>query len=368
MRCPLLPALSRRLPQFSKLPPFIGTALAVAVPCFWQSRIQAGDLSSHVYNAWLASLVEQGKAPGLALFHPWTNFAFDVALAFLTRIIGSGAAQKLLVVFAVELFFWGAMALTLRVTGRVCWFLAPCFAVLAYGWVFHAGFFGFYYSFGFSIWALVALCQQRRARLAAVPLFPLAISFHALPVVWALSAAVYAWAAKRISPRTSHRILLAVAALAAIAGLRFYLTSHFVTVWQIRQLFFATGADQVWIYDAKYLKLFGCILLLAILLLYDLIARKGIAAVAGGLPFQIACLTATGVLLIPVSIQLPQYQHRLTFIADRMSLATAVCFCIMLGLGNPPKALKGALMALAAVYFFFVYSDARAVNRIEDRV
>jgi hypothetical protein len=240
--------------------------------------------------------------------------------------------------------------------------------VLAYGWVFHAGFFGFYYSFGFSMWALVALCRQGRARLAAVPLFLLAITFHALPVVWALSAAVYAWAAKRIPQRAAHRILLAVAALAAIAGLRFYLTSHFVTVWQIRQLFFATGADQVWIYDAKYLKLFGCILLLAILLLYDLIARKGIAAVAGGLPFQLACLTATGVLLIPVSIQLPQYQHRLTFIADRMSLATAVCCCIMLGLGNPPKALKGALMALAAVYFFFVYSDARAANRIEDRV
>ena len=88
----------------------LSAGLAIAIPCFWQSRIQAGDLSSHVYNAWLASLVEQGKAPGLALFHPWTNFGFDIALVFLTRITGSGTAQKLLVALGVEIFFWGLMA------------------------------------------------------------------------------------------------------------------------------------------------------------------------------------------------------------------------------------------------------------------
>ena len=36
------------------------------VPCYWQSRLQAGDLSSHIYNAWLAELIAKGQAPGLA--------------------------------------------------------------------------------------------------------------------------------------------------------------------------------------------------------------------------------------------------------------------------------------------------------------
>jgi len=27
------------------------------VPCFWHQRIEAGDLASHVYNAWLANEV-----------------------------------------------------------------------------------------------------------------------------------------------------------------------------------------------------------------------------------------------------------------------------------------------------------------------
>jgi len=34
-------------------------------PCVWHPHIQAGDLGSHVYNAWLAQLAEQGNAPGV---------------------------------------------------------------------------------------------------------------------------------------------------------------------------------------------------------------------------------------------------------------------------------------------------------------
>jgi len=37
----------------------------ILIPCFWQRHIQAGDLASHVYNAWLAQLVGQGNAPGV---------------------------------------------------------------------------------------------------------------------------------------------------------------------------------------------------------------------------------------------------------------------------------------------------------------
>jgi len=42
-------------------------SLLVLAPCFWHSRIQAGDLSSHVYNAWLTGLLEQRPFPGLAI-------------------------------------------------------------------------------------------------------------------------------------------------------------------------------------------------------------------------------------------------------------------------------------------------------------
>jgi hypothetical protein len=42
-------------------------SLFVVTPCFWHRRIEAADRPSHVYNAWLASLIAQGQAPGLFL-------------------------------------------------------------------------------------------------------------------------------------------------------------------------------------------------------------------------------------------------------------------------------------------------------------
>ena len=38
-------------------------ALLLLVPCFWQPYIEAGDLASHTYNAWLAGQIELGKVP-----------------------------------------------------------------------------------------------------------------------------------------------------------------------------------------------------------------------------------------------------------------------------------------------------------------
>jgi hypothetical protein len=57
-----------------------GPSLLLLVPCFWQPRIQAGDLSSHLYNAWLAQLIERGQAPGLTLARQSNNVLFDLML------------------------------------------------------------------------------------------------------------------------------------------------------------------------------------------------------------------------------------------------------------------------------------------------
>jgi hypothetical protein len=49
-------------------------ALLLLVPCSWQPHILAGDLPSHLYNAWLAGQIEQGNfPPQLSLAHPITN-------------------------------------------------------------------------------------------------------------------------------------------------------------------------------------------------------------------------------------------------------------------------------------------------------
>jgi hypothetical protein len=337
---------------------------ALAVPCFWQTRIQAGDLSSHAYNAWLSTLVEQGRTPGLFLATQYTNVLFDVALAWLMTIFGAGLAQRILVTLAVEIFVWGAFVLASAVTGRRPWFLMPCLAMLGYGWTFHVGFFNFYVSMGLCLWALAGLRGGTGVvRLAVIPLVGLAVLAHALPVAWAASVAAYAWIAQKNSRITA---LAAAFALAVLFALRMFLMARFphdALLWRGMRL---TGADQMCIYGPKYLLVSLLLLVLWAALFYQLADKKGFLHVITGIPFQVVFLTAAGVVLIPTTIDFPGYRHSLVYIPDRMSLATAVSMCVLLSGANPPRASKAGITALAAVHFSFLYADARALNRIED--
>src|SRR5580765_2159413 len=115
-------------------PLVLAVSALVLLPCFWQRRIQAGDLASHVYNAWLAQLVERGQAPSLYLARPWNNVLFDLSLHWLGNLFGLPAAEKITVAMAVLLFFWGAFALASAAARRAAWSMAPVLAILAYGW------------------------------------------------------------------------------------------------------------------------------------------------------------------------------------------------------------------------------------------
>src|ERR1700683_4747351 len=60
---------------------YILASIIAIAPCFWQARIQAGELSSHIYNSWLAQLTEAGKLPGLLVVNQTTNILFDWILS-----------------------------------------------------------------------------------------------------------------------------------------------------------------------------------------------------------------------------------------------------------------------------------------------
>src|ERR1700680_5125008 len=89
----------------------VALSAILLVPCLWQHRIQAGDLSSHIYNAWLAQQIDLGRAPALAIAPVTTNVLFDLGLSWLFRNFGAEAAQRIAVSLAVLIFFWGAFAL-----------------------------------------------------------------------------------------------------------------------------------------------------------------------------------------------------------------------------------------------------------------
>src|SRR5271169_342457 len=182
--------------------PLFSTALLI--PCFWQSRIQAADLSSHVYNAWLASQIHRGTAPELWISSQSSNVLFDLILEWLFVRVGLDLAQRLAVSFSVLVFGSGAIRFVFRVAGRNWWFTAPCVAMLAYGFIFQMGFFNFYLSMGLCLWYLAIVWGSSRAlrvHAMAAPLLILAWIAHPFPVVWAVATAAYVMVADRVQPR-----------------------------------------------------------------------------------------------------------------------------------------------------------------------
>src|SRR5712671_6379926 len=91
-------------------PQALAISAGLLVPCWWHRRIEAGDLASHVYNAWLAQLIEKEQAPGLYIAKQWNNVLVDVALLRTANLFGLAAADKLVVSACVLIFFWGVFA------------------------------------------------------------------------------------------------------------------------------------------------------------------------------------------------------------------------------------------------------------------
>jgi len=342
-------------------------SLALLLPCFWQPRVQAGDLSSHLYNAWLAGLIEHGRLPGLAIARQTTNVLFDLILSASLRWFGPEWAQRVSVSLAVLVFVWGAFAFVSAISRRPAWPWFPCLAMLAYGWVFHMGFFNFYLSFGFCFWALAALSRKSWLRLfAALALFTLAYLAHALPVAWSFGLIAYS-AVGRTRLGRRRAVLLSIG-LAALVIARLAITRLLLYRWSVTQLFSVIGADQIFVFDTKYALLAVALLFVWFVALNDLLRTRGGRRVARSIPFHWSALTATGILVIPGSVVLPDYHHALAYIAERMSLALAVCVCAVLGRIFLRPFSRYGLAAVTLVFFLFLFRDERRFNHFEDRI
>src|SRR4029077_8780024 len=135
----------------------LGLSAALLIPCFWHKHIEAGDLGSHVYNAWLAELIQQGQLSGLTIARQYHNVAFDLLLSALGKIVSWVWAEKIAVSLCVLIFFWGAFAVIAAAGRRAPLFLTPLIAIVSYGWTFQQGFINYYLALGLSFFALALL-------------------------------------------------------------------------------------------------------------------------------------------------------------------------------------------------------------------
>ena len=340
-------------------------SIALLIPCFWQSRIQAGDLSSHLYNAWLGVEIQAGRAPGLELTTPATNVLFDRILLWLTAAGGSSFAEHVAVPAAVLVLFWGGVVWIRVATGAVPWFLMPCLAMLAYGWTFHNGFFNFYLGTGLTFWALALGWKPGRMRLAgAGALLALAYSAQAIGPLWGAGVLVYVYAARWVSEE--RRVWLMAGAIVMTGVLRIVLDWRYETLSTSHQVLEMVGIDQVWVFGPKYIAVSLALGLVWGFLLLRLENVAGWKALLASIPFQLCAVMSLAILILPTRVELPAYKAALAFITERVTLPFGFLICLLLSTARPPAWQKWGMASVAVVFFSFLAVDTRALNQWED--
>jgi hypothetical protein len=337
----------------------------LVIPCFWQKRIQATDLSSHIYNAWLSVLTAQGKLQGLYLAPQHNNVLFDFALQWLLPRVGVAATQRIAVSIAVLIFASGALALITTLGGRNWSFSLPCVAILSYGFIFHMGFFNYYISMGICMWYLALVWMPSWGhRLAATPLLLVGWIAHPLPVVWALGMAVYIVLARQIFRR--HTLWIFSLGSLTIIGTRLFLIHSYACLWSSSQLYWVTGANDVMVFGSGYALVMAALLIVWLWRVRRLIKQNN--ALAGTIPIQLWVLNALAVCLIPNNIFFPQYGSPLGMITQRLSLGAAILLCAVLAALPTNAAERVGLVLIAAVFFGMIFADTWKLNRIEDDI
>ena len=229
-------------------------SVVLLIPCLWHRRIEAGDLPSHVYNAWLAQLIEKGQAPGLYLAKQWNNVLFDFTLLKVANHVGFVAAQRIVVSACVLIFFWGVFALVAAVIERPPWFLVPCIAMLAYGYSFNMGFLNYYLSIGLACFGLAVVWPGRGGGwVGGAALLAVALIAHPIGFVWGIGTLAYIGIRKRLTGW--WKLVLPVTAAASFVALYLFMKQHaaqFMVDWDRGPFYLYSGADQLALYGRRY--------------------------------------------------------------------------------------------------------------------
>lgn len=340
-----------------------GVSVLLILPVLLQLHVQAGDLASHLYNTWLVLLVKAGEPLGLEIVPQYSNVLFDWWLEGLWRLGGPVLAEKAAVSLAVLLFFWGAFFLLSRLTGRSAWPSAPLLAMMAYGWVYHQGFFNYYLSCAFGFWAIGLAVSGGRQALAAAPLLAAAATGHLVGAAAAAGFCVYLLILRRIQPRSRKWLLgAAVLALAGVAGA---IAAFLPSSWHTSSLLHLSGGTVFWVYGAKY----AIPSLLVVSYWAWALLAAGQERNPNGPSYpaapHLAALSAAALVTLPASLHWPGTQHFLHFIDWRLAVWLALLLHCGLVRRVPARWTMAACSTAAALYFFLLAADWRALGKAE---
>jgi hypothetical protein len=358
-------------------PRLLAISFAVIAPCFWHPHIEAGDLPSHVYNAWLVHLIKAGQTPGLWLARRWNNVLFDFTLSGLGTIVGWGTAEKIATCGAVLIFFWGAFALICAISRRLPWFLLPCLVIVTYGWTFEMGFMNYYTSIGLAFFGVAILVSVRgwQRGLAAL-LAPLIWLAHPFGLALFVCVGAYIVLTGYLGPRRHWYLFLMSVLL--LLGSHLFIRIHCNpqnVFWSYEPHYVHDGFDQLLLYGPQCLlpaRLFRAFLWACLLI--DIVRRR--ATARWWSPYLVASelyvLSVVGILLLPTGIDTHLTRSlgllSIGFVSERLSTASAVLVCCLLGTLKPHKWHVVGCSVIAAIFLFQLYKDTAAISRMEDQL
>ncbi len=341
----------------------------LVVPCVWHRRIEAGDLASHVYNAWLAQLIEKGQAPGLYIARQWNNILFDVSLLHVANAVGMEAAQKIIVSACVLIFFWGVFAFVGAATERPPWFLAPCLAMLAYGYSFSMGFMNYYLSLGLACFGLAILWRARGIDwLAGTLIALLAMLAHPIGFLWLIGT--FAYTRVRAKVPGWWKLALPLAAAGGFFAV-FWYASHrpsLMADWDRGPFYLYNGADQLGLYGERYAAVaFGAFLFGILCVAVELWPRRRESAFwkRFELPFELYLVTFCATALLPENLRPSIDSGWIGLLGSRLTTISAIFGFCFLGSLRPRRWHLAGFSICAVIFFSFLYQDTGWLNRLE---
>jgi hypothetical protein len=347
----------------------VSISICLLIPCFWHAHIQAGDLGSHVYNVWLAQLIQRGEAPGLFLAVQWQNVLFDYLLFYLIKLAGFALGEKLAVSVCVLVFFWGVFALLRAETERPPWYLTPLIAMVSYCYVFHMGFMNYYLSLGLSSFALALLWKGKgKGIVGAVLLTPLVMLAHPLGIVWFAGVAVYrlAW----LRTRGWLRLSLPLAVVMGLGAVRWYVVHRpeYGADWADPPFYQWNGSDQFRIFGDAYDYLSWGIVLAGLVFVAIEIWQRGRELdfwKERRLLVELYLLSFCAVVLLPEDLRPESGGSWIGGLATRLTLICTIFAACFLASLRPRICHLVVFGGCATVFFVMVHRDTGFLDRLE---
>lgn len=347
----------------------LAISAALLTPCLWHRRIEAGDLPSHVYNAWLAQLIAKGQAPGLYIATQWHNVLFDVTLLRVANLVGLATAQKTVVSLCVLIFFWGAFTFIRTISDGPPWFLTPCLAMLAYGYSFNMGFMNYYLSLGLACFGMAILWRARGKDWIAGAVFALlAMLAHPIGFLWMIGTLAYVSVRARLPGW--WKLALPLTAASGFAAICWYASRRpaLLADWDRGPFYLYNGADQLWLYGQRYFYLAGGVFLFGVVCVaVDLYLRRRDDSwwKPFELPFELYAVAFCATAMLPENLRPSVNAGWIGLLGTRLTTISAILGLCILAELKPRKWQVSGFAICGLVFFAFLYQDTGWLNQLE---